>query len=77
MRLRGRRHWTERVTVANITRGTGPNAGSETITPTNRANLPATVQSLDREAQLRHALNTDQEHAWVRTTVEALHSGGR
>ena len=61
MKLRGRRHWTERITVLAFTGG-----GPDPDNPTGRANLQAAVQSTDRESILKAGLETTQEHWWIR-----------
>lgn len=66
MRLRGRRHWTETVTVRAVTHTTsGPNTGAETTT-TLHANIRASVQPVSNAEALRHGIATDQPAYWVR-----------
>lgn len=66
MRLRGRRHWTERVTVLSVTHVTsGPNTG-ETTTTVLHDNIRASVQPASNADVIRHGLDTNQPVYWVR-----------
>lgn len=66
MRLRGRRHWTETITVLSVTHVTsGPNTG-ETTTTTLHEGIRASVQPASNADVIRHGLDTNQPVYWVR-----------
>lgn len=66
MRLRGRRHWTETITVLSVTHVTsGPNTG-EITTTTLHSDITASVQPASNADVIRHGLDTNQPVYWVR-----------
>lgn len=66
MRLRGRRHWTETITVLSVTHVTsGPNTG-DTTTAILHENIRASVQPASNAEVIRHGLSTDSPTFWAR-----------
>lgn len=66
MRPRGRRHWTETITVSSVTHVTsGPNTGDVEVTPLHEG-IRASVQPASNADAIRHGLDTDRPIFWVR-----------
>ena len=66
MRLLGRRHWTEVVTVHTVTHVTsGRGAGGKSRSVLHH-DIRASVQPASNADALRHGLTTDQPTYWVR-----------
>lgn len=66
MRLSGRRHWTELITVNTVTQVTsGPNTGETTIEALHE-DIQASVQPASNADAIRHGLDTDRPIYWVR-----------
>ena len=66
MRLRGRRHWTETITVLSVEEVTsGPDTGATTFTALHE-NIRASVQPASNADVIRHGLDTDRPVYWVR-----------
>lgn len=77
MRPRGRRHWTETITVQTITHITsGPNTGDTTAT-TLHEDITASVQPASNADAIRHGLDTDQPIFWVRFAESPPKKGDR
>lgn len=66
MRLRGRRHWRETITVHSVTHTTsGPNTGATTTTLLHH-DISADVQPVSNAEVLRHGLTLDRPTYYVR-----------
>lgn len=76
MNVRGRRHWTERVTFHEVTRVTsGPDTGAEAWSPLVSDPVQATVQPVSNAEAIRHGITTDQPLYWLRVEGIALRVG--
>lgn len=72
MRVRGRRHWTETITLQSVTSVTsGPNTGATTVA-TVASGVQASVQPLNNAERLQHGLTTDSPAFWTRYVGQAL-----
>lgn len=71
----GRYHWTQTITVLEYkdAKPDPSNPFGQPLTPAGwapvegRANIPAYVESLDRETQIKLDLNVEVEHWFIRT----------